>query len=90
MTIDEFSGRRIRRRRQILGRTQGELAVDLGTSHQTVSKFEVGYTRLSVARLYDLARFLDMAIGYFVDGFDGAAGHAPRRTEGAITEGLEA
>ena len=90
MTIDEYIGRRIRRRRVILGLTQGELAVALGAAHQTVSKFEVGHTRLSVARLYDLARALEAPIDYFVDGFDSGAGRASNRDAAVHVEALGA
>jgi transcriptional regulator with XRE-family HTH domain len=70
MGIDDYIGRRIRRRRHLLQLTQKDLAARIGTSHQAVFKIEIGQTRVSAARLYDIACALDLPIGYFVDGYE--------------------
>jgi transcriptional regulator with XRE-family HTH domain len=58
-------GRRLRRRRRLMGLTQGELGTLCGVSFQQVQKYECGATRLSVAMLWSLACALEVDIGYF-------------------------
>jgi transcriptional regulator with XRE-family HTH domain len=66
--IDEFVGRKLRRRRRILGLTQKELGARIGVRFQQIQKYECGANRITSSRLFELARALDVAIGYFFEG----------------------
>lgn len=75
--IDEFVGRKLRRRRRILGLTQKELGARIGVRFQQIQKYECGANRITSSRLFELARALDVAIGYFFEGLSSPAVVAP-------------
>lgn len=64
--IDLSIGRRIRRRRKLLGMTQGDLATVLGLQFQQVQKYECAASRISASRLHLLAAALRVPITYFL------------------------
>jgi transcriptional regulator with XRE-family HTH domain len=66
-SVDAHVGRRIRLRRTLLGLSQERLADALGLTFQQVQKYEKGVNRVGASRLFDLARVLDVPIGYFFD-----------------------
>jgi transcriptional regulator with XRE-family HTH domain len=66
--IDLHVGKRVRRRRRLLGMTQQTLADLIGTRFQQVQKYECGANRLSASRLYRLATALRVPANYFFDG----------------------
>jgi len=66
--IDQHVGERIRLRRTERGLTQEQLAAALDVSYQQVQKYETGANRISAGRIYQLARKLDVEVGYFFDG----------------------
>lgn len=68
--IDLHVGRRLRRRRRLLGLTQQQLGATVGIRFQQIQKYESGANRLSAARLFELARALDVPVQYFYDGLD--------------------
>lgn len=68
--IDVHLGRRLRRRRRILGLTQQQLAVQVGVRFQQIQKYECGANRLGAARLWELAEALQTPISYFYDGLE--------------------
>lgn len=70
---DIHIGRRLRERRVSLGMSQSELADKLGVSFQQVQKYESGANRISGSRLWDICNVLDVAVGYFFEGLEGAA-----------------
>jgi len=72
--IDLHIGRRLRRRRRVLGLTQQQLGDRLGIRFQQVQKYECGANRISAARLWYLAKALEIDLGYFYDGFEDADG----------------
>lgn len=76
--IDNHVGRRIRRRRRLLGLTQQSLAEALGLRFQQIQKYECGANRVTASRLYQLARALNVPTTYFFDGLPEAivAAHA--------------
>jgi len=76
--IDEHIGRRLRRRRRLLGLTQQQLASACGVRFQQIQKYECAANRMSAARIWQLAQVLEVPIGYFYEGF-GSAGEATRR-----------
>lgn len=68
--IDAYVGARIRERRMHLGFTQQQIADIVGVTFQQMHKYETGFTRVAAGRLYDVARALDVGIGFFFEGLD--------------------
>jgi transcriptional regulator with XRE-family HTH domain len=68
--IDLHLGRRLRRRRRLLGLTQQQLASAVGIRFQQIQKYECGANRISAARLWQLSEALEIPIGYFYDGIN--------------------
>ncbi|MBO9708412.1 MAG: helix-turn-helix transcriptional regulator [Caulobacter sp.] len=66
--IDIHLGKRLRRRRRLLGLTQQQLAGTVGVRFQQIQKYECGANRISAARLWQLSEALDVPVGYFYDG----------------------
>ena len=66
--IDLHLGRRLRRRRRLLGLTQQQLASVVGVRFQQIQKYECGANRISAARLWRIAAALEVPVGYFYDG----------------------
>jgi transcriptional regulator with XRE-family HTH domain len=66
--IDQHVGERIRLRRTELGLTQEQLAGTLDVSYQQIQKYETGANRISASRMFELARRLEVDMGYFFDG----------------------
>ena len=66
--IDLHLGKRLRRRRRLLGLTQQQLANVVGVRFQQIQKYECGANRISAARLWSLAEALEVPVAYFYDG----------------------
>jgi len=66
--IDLHLGKRLRRRRRLLGLTQQQLAVSVGVRFQQIQKYECGANRISAARLWQLSEALEVPVAYFFDG----------------------
>ncbi|HWW25210.1 MAG TPA: helix-turn-helix transcriptional regulator [Caulobacter sp.] len=66
--IDVYLGKRLRRRRRLLGLTQQQLAGAVGVRFQQIQKYECGANRISAARLWQLSEALEVPVGYFYDG----------------------
>ena len=66
--IDTHLGKRLRRRRRLLGLTQQQLAGTVGVRFQQIQKYECGANRISAARLWQLSEALEVPVGYFYDG----------------------
>jgi transcriptional regulator with XRE-family HTH domain len=69
--IDRHVGARVRERRIMLGLTQQQLADLIGVTYQQAHKYERGINRVSAGRLYEIARVLSVAVGYFFEGLEG-------------------
>ena len=86
--IDVHVGGRVRLRRTLMGMSQERLGEALGLTFQQVQKYERGVNRIGASRLFDLARVLDVPIGFFFDdmpdGVGGTTGGLPRRTSGGF------
>src|SRR5690349_22317893 len=67
-TIDKEIGSRVRMRRVSIGMSQEKLGDMLGLTFQQVQKYEKGMNRISVARLVDIAKILNVEIDFFFDG----------------------
>src|ERR1700749_2119838 len=79
-------GRRLRRRRRLLGLTQQQLAITVGVRFQQIQKYECGANRISAARLWKLAEALGVPVGYF---YEGMAVEGPQVSTAAGQEGGE-
>lgn len=65
---DLHVGKRLRRRRRLLGMTQQDLAGQVGVRFQQIQKYECGANRITASRLFDLARAMNVSVQYFFDG----------------------
>ena len=79
--IDLHLGRRLRRRRRLLGLTQQQLGDRIGIRFQQIQKYECGANRISAARLWELAEALAAPISYFYDGLEEARERPAAATE---------
>lgn len=70
--IERHVGRRLRERRILMGLTQQQLAELVGITYQQAHKYERGINRVSAGRLYELARVLNVDVGYFFEDLEGA------------------
>ena len=68
--VDMHVGHRVRLRRIFLGYSQDKLARALGLTFQQVQKYERGANRISSSKLFELARLLDVPVGFFFEGVD--------------------
>jgi transcriptional regulator with XRE-family HTH domain len=67
--IDVYIGKRLRRRRRILGMTQQQLAESIGVRFQQIQKYECGSNRITAAKLFKLACSLNVPTNYFFEGW---------------------
>jgi transcriptional regulator with XRE-family HTH domain len=74
--LDLYVGKRLRRRRRILGLSQAALGDLVGVRFQQIQKYEAGINRLSAARLWMLACALGVDVQYFYEGWLGERPHA--------------
>ena len=82
--IDVHLGKRLRRRRRLLGLTQQQLAGACGVRFQQIQKYECGANRIAAARLWQLSEALEVPVGYFYDGLsdDERQAHAESADQG--------
>jgi transcriptional regulator with XRE-family HTH domain len=66
--VDRHVGRRICEKRIALGYNQSDLGRALGLTFQQIQKYEKGANRVSASKLWDIARFFKVDIGYFFEG----------------------
>jgi len=78
---DEEVGRKIRIRRIEINLSQKELGDALGVSFQQIQKYEKGVNRISMGRLSEIARRLDVPLSYFFS----AENNAQREVDELIT-----
>lgn len=71
--VDRHVGRRVCEKRIALGYNQTDLGQALGVTFQQVQKYEKGANRISASKLWDIARFFGVEIGYFFEGLATAA-----------------
>ncbi len=70
---DLHVGKRLRRRRRLLGMTQQDLASQVGVRFQQIQKYECGANRITASRLFELARAMNVSVQYFFDGMPNTA-----------------
>lgn len=66
--VDKFIGNRIYTLRLAQGLSRQQLAKIIGVTHQQLQKYEKGTNRISVGRLFLIARALSKDISYFYEG----------------------
>ena len=66
--VDRHVGRRVCEKRISLGYNQSDLGRALGLTFQQIQKYEKGANRISASKLWDIARFFKVEIGYFFQG----------------------
>lgn len=77
--VDAHIGARLRERRLALGLTQNELGDQVGIAGQQVQKYECGENRVSISRMWSLARALGVSMTFFYDGLPDAVPEAESR-----------
>ena len=71
--VDRHVGRRVEARRKSLGYSQSQLGAALGLTFQQIQKYEKGANRISASKLWEIAQFFKVEIGYFFEGLTAAA-----------------
>src|SRR5262245_40552 len=71
--IDLHVGKRLRRRRRLLGLTQQQLADSIGIRFQQIQKYECGANRVTASRLFELSSALNVPVNYFFEGLQNMA-----------------
>ena len=74
--VDEYIGTRLKAFRKTRGMSQSVLAKAATVTFQQVQKYENGTNRISVGRLYDFARILEIDVRTFFDDLKIATDHA--------------
>lgn len=73
-SIDGQIGLKIKIKRNSLGMTQSVLADKVGVTFQQVQKYEKGVNKVSISKLYEIAKALETNVDYFLtdDGVSSA------------------
>ena len=81
--VDHHVRKRIRERRREIGMSQAKLGNALGVTYQQVQKYELGLNRVSASRLWDMAKALEVDVGYFFESIQKRAGRGrkPRKAK---------
>jgi transcriptional regulator with XRE-family HTH domain len=92
-SVDEQIGRRVRRRRLLLGLTQAQLGTRAGVRFQQIQKYECAANKITAEMLWRLTVAMDVPVSYFfealVDGADvnrGLDGEVEKQTSPADLE----
>lgn len=70
--IDRIIGKKIESLRLAAGLSAAQLAEKIGITHQQLHKYEKAINRISVSKLYIIARALHKPTSFFFDDIDGA------------------
>lgn len=68
--IYSFVGQKVKERRKILKLSQSQLAELMGFSYQQMQKYESGTSQISVGRLMQFAKVLNVPLSYFFQGIN--------------------
>jgi len=80
--IDVQLGRRLRRRRRLMGLTQEQLATCCGVRFQQIQKYEAAANKMSAGMIARLAQALSVQAGYFYEGLEVPKGVTPAQPRG--------
>ena len=78
--VDRHVGRRVCEKRISLGYNQSDLGRALGLTFQQIQEYEKGANRISASKLWDIARFFKVDVGYFFQGLNAQPGMAEGET----------
>ena len=67
--VDFYVGKQLRSRRMLMGMSQSVLGKAVGLTFQQIQKYERAVNRVSVSRLYDFCKVLNVDFDYFIEGF---------------------
>jgi len=67
---DRIIGLRVKAYRDIKGLSQTELGEAVGVTFQQIQKYESGRNKVSVSRLIDMCKVLDISLMNFISGLD--------------------
>ncbi len=67
--VDKYVGSRVRLRRAQLGITQQKLGEAANITFQQIQKYERGVSRISVSKLYEFSKFMNIAPEWFLEGY---------------------
>lgn len=70
--VDRHVGRRVCEKRISLGYNQSDLGRALGLTFQQIQKYEKGANRVSASKLWQMAEFFKVDVGYFFEGLGSA------------------
>jgi transcriptional regulator with XRE-family HTH domain len=70
--IDRHVGRRLRLLRQIREMSLGKLAEIVDVAPQQIQKYEIGETRISAARIFELSKIFGVPLTWFYDDLESA------------------
>ncbi len=65
--VDAHVGSRLKLRRKLLGKTQGDMGKAVGLTFQQIQKYERGSNRMGASRLHQFSEFLDVPVSFFFD-----------------------
>ncbi|WP_278922636.1 MULTISPECIES: helix-turn-helix domain-containing protein [Pseudophaeobacter] len=68
--VDVHVGKRIRHRRWLIGKTQQQLAEQVGIKFQQIQKYETGANRVSASRLWDISDAMGVPVSFFFEGLE--------------------
>jgi len=68
--VDVHVGKRVRHRRWLTGKTQQQLAEQVGIKFQQIQKYETGANRVSASRLWDISDALGVPVSFFFEGLE--------------------
>ena len=68
---DKQVGAKLKLGRLLRNYSQSNLADKLGITFQQVQKYETGYNRISISRLFQISRALSLPVSYFLKDIDG-------------------
>lgn len=77
--IDRRVAHKIHERRIQLGLSRQALAASIGITYQQLHKYETGENRVTIGRLAEIARVLDVPLAFFLDEAVGASTPTRRR-----------
>jgi transcriptional regulator with XRE-family HTH domain len=66
--IDKHVGERLMQMRREMGVSQADVGLAVGVSYQQIQKYERGFNRISVSRLWKICEYLDVTPSYFFEG----------------------
>lgn len=69
-SVDKFVGYKIKERRKLLKLSQTKLAELMGLSYQQIQKYENGSNKITLTRLIELSKVLNIPPAYFYEGVE--------------------